>query len=123
MTPGAPPTTGHRHDHGEAAGAAAARPGCPPPDRGRWLRWLGLALPLALLGVHLATGFYVVDTDEQGVVRRFGALAERVGPGMHYRLPWPVDRVDVLKTTSVMKAGSPCRRTAGAAARWSAWSC
>ena len=24
---------------------------------------------------------------------------------MHYRLPWPVDRVDVVKTTSVMKIG------------------
>ena len=49
--------------------------------------------------------FYVVDTDEQAVVRRFGAIAARVGPGMHYRLPWPVDQVDVVKTTSVMKTG------------------
>ena len=53
----------------------------------------------------LATGFYVVNTDEQAVVRRFGALAARVGPGMHYRLPWPVDQVDVVKTTSVKKTG------------------
>ena len=29
---------------------------------------------------YLATGFYVVNTDEQAVVRRFGALAARVGP-------------------------------------------
>lgn len=28
-----------------------------------------------------------------------------MGPGMHYRVPWPVDQVDVLKTTSVMKIG------------------
>jgi membrane protease subunit HflK len=39
------------------------------------------------------------------VVRRFGAVEAEVGPGMHYRLPWPVDRVDVVKTTSVMKVG------------------
>jgi len=38
-------------------------------------------------------------------VRRFGAIQARDGPGMHYRLPWPVDRVDVLKTTSVVKTG------------------
>jgi membrane protease subunit HflK len=74
------------------------------PLRGSARRWLGLAL-LALLAAYLATGFYVVNTDEQAVVRRFGALAARVGPGMHYRLPWPVDRVDVVRTTSVKKTG------------------
>lgn len=74
------------------------------PLPGRVRRWLGLALLLLLAG-WLGAGFYVVDTDEQAVVRRFGAIAERVGPGMHYRLPWPVDRVDVVKTTSVMKTG------------------
>ena len=66
--------------------------------------WIGL-LALATIGTYFATGFYVVNADEHAVVRRFGAIAARVGPGMHYRLPWPVDRVDVLKTTSVMKVG------------------
>lgn len=77
-------------------------PWWPLPPRTR--RWLGLA-PLFLVLAYLATGFYVVDTDEQGVVRRLGAIAARVGPGMHYRLPWPIDQVDVVKTTSVMKTG------------------
>jgi len=66
--------------------------------------WIGL-LALVAIGTYFATGFYLVNADEHGVVRRFGAIAARVGPGMHYRLPWPVDRVDVLKTTSVMKVG------------------
>jgi membrane protease subunit HflK len=69
--------------------------------RGRWL-WIGLA-GFALVVAYLGTGVFVVDTDEQAVIRRFGAIAARVGPGMHYRLPWPVDQVDTLKTTSVMK--------------------
>jgi modulator of FtsH protease HflK len=67
-------------------------------------RWLGLAL-LLLLAAYLGAGFYLVDTDEQAVVRRFGAITARVGPGMHYRLPWPIDQVDVVRTTSVMKTG------------------
>jgi membrane protease subunit HflK len=74
------------------------------PMQASMRRWLGVAL-LVLLGVYGASGLYVVDTDEQAVVRRFGAIAARVGPGMHYRLPWPIDQVDVVRTTSVMKTG------------------
>jgi membrane protease subunit HflK len=83
----------------ETAPAAPVR----PRFGGRYY-WIGL-LALATIGTYFATGFYVVNADEHGVVRRFGAITARVGPGMHYRLPWPVDRVDVLKTTSVMKVG------------------
>jgi membrane protease subunit HflK len=82
------------------------------PLPGRPRRWLGLGL-LLLLAAWLGAGFYVVDTDEQAVVRRFGEIAQRVGPGMHYRLPWPVDRVDVVKTTSVMKTGVGFRLAEG----------
>jgi len=39
------------------------------------------------------------------VIRRFGRVAARLGPGIHYRLPWPIDQVDVVRTTSVMKTG------------------
>jgi modulator of FtsH protease HflK len=66
--------------------------------------WLAGIL-VALVGLYLASGFFVVEADERAVVRRFGAVAAQAGPGMHYRLPWPVDRVDVVKTTSVMKVG------------------
>jgi membrane protease subunit HflK len=69
--------------------------------RGRWLA--GLAL-VAGAG-YLASGIFTVAADEQAVVRRFGRIAGRLGPGLHYRFPWPVDRVDTLKTTAVMKTG------------------
>ena len=80
-----------------------------PADRGRtagrqW-RYGIVLLAVILPGAYFASGFYLVNADEHAVVRRFGAIAARVGPGMHYRVPWPVDRVDVLKTTSVMKVG------------------
>ncbi len=82
----------------------------PPPMRignAWWKRphYWGGALALILLIAYLATGVYTVNADEHAVVRRFGSVSARVGPGMHYRLPWPVDRVDVLKTTSVTKVG------------------
>jgi modulator of FtsH protease HflK len=85
----------------EQGGGAASRW---RPSPRQLSRGLGVLL-LVLLALWLGSGFYVVDADQQAVVRRFGAIEARVGPGMHYRLPWPVDRVDVVRTKSVMKTG------------------
>src|SRR4051812_19383077 len=47
---------------------------------------------------YLATGLAVIPPDELGVVRRFGAArAEPYGPGLHWGLPWGMDRVDRVK--------------------------
>jgi membrane protease subunit HflK len=95
---------GRRGEAGRAETELRARPGL--------LRLLGRCRPcwvlivlVALLGAHLLSGFYVVAADERAVVRRFGAVVAQIGPGMHYCLPWPVNRLDVVKTTSVMKVG------------------
>jgi modulator of FtsH protease HflK len=66
--------------------------------------WI-FAIVCLLLGAHLGSGFYIVGADERAVVRRFGAVEAEVGPGMHYRFPWPVERLDLVKTTSVKKVG------------------
>lgn len=84
--------------HEETASAAGV------PWRIKRTLWIGL-IGFGLIAAYFATGFFAVETDEQAVVRRFGRIVARLGPGMHYRLPWPVDRVDRLKTTTVMKTG------------------
>src|SRR3989440_4667186 len=80
----------------------------PPPPLGLRLRrraaWVGGLLALAVVG-YLLSGIFTVAADEQAVIRRFGRVAARLGPGIHYRLPWPIDQVDIVKTTSVMKTG------------------
>src|SRR5438093_5908312 len=83
--------------------AAPEAPSAPRPSRRR-APWLG-GLAVILIGGSLLSGIFTVAADEQAVVRRFGRVAARLGPGIHYRLPWPVDRVDVVKTTAVMKTG------------------
>src|SRR5207245_3963372 len=84
-------------------------PEAAPPPRlrlrlGRRATWVGGLLALAVAG-YLLAGIFTVAADEQAVIRRFGRVAARLGPGIHYRLPWPVDRADVIKTTAVMKTG------------------
>ena len=56
---------------------------------------------LVALAIWLGTGFYRVDTDEQGVVLRFGKVHSVTEPGLRYRLPWPVDSVLTPKVTTV----------------------
>ena len=59
---------------------------------------------LGVLGasLYLASGLYAIKPEQRGVVFRFGRLLEEeVPPGIHYRLPWPVDRLERLGTTEV----------------------
>jgi len=90
-----------RPDRAPDAEPAASRPRRRLRHRGAWIAAL---LVLAAAGYAL-TGAFTVAADEQAVIRRFGRVIARVGPGIHYRLPWPIDRADVLKTTAVMKTG------------------
>jgi len=57
-----------------------------------------------LLALWLLTGVYIVPADEQAVVTRFGRVTEpRALPGIHYSLPWPIDRVSRLKVQQLQR--------------------
>jgi len=65
-------------------------------------RKLALISGLCLLALYLLSGAYVVQHNEQGVVRRFGRVVnDQAMPGIHYHLPWPVERVDSPKALQV----------------------
>lgn len=52
----------------------------------------GIVLILILVVVGwLATGFYKVEPDEQGVVLRFGQYIKTTNPGLNYHLPFPIE--------------------------------
>lgn len=48
---------------------------------------------LLVVALWLASGIYIVEPDEVGVVRRFGAYDRTAGPGPHYHIPFPVESV------------------------------
>ncbi len=57
-----------------------------------------------LLAVYFLSGFYVVQWDESGIVRRFGYVVDAsVQPGIHYRLPAPFEDVTLVKSETVEK--------------------
>ena len=53
------------------------------------------------LGAYLLTGVYQVAPDERAVVRRFGEVVARPGPGLGFGLPWGIDRVDRVPVRTV----------------------
>jgi len=57
-------------------------------------------LLLALIAYFL-TGIYQVAPEERAVVRRFGKIVERPGPGLWVGLPWGIDRVDRVPVRTV----------------------
>jgi regulator of protease activity HflC (stomatin/prohibitin superfamily) len=58
---------------------------------------------VAVVGLLLVTGYGLsgltrVDAGEVGVVRRFGrVLPDDLEPGLHWRWPWPVERVSKVR--------------------------
>lgn len=54
--------------------------------------------------IWLASGIYVVGPGEVGVVLRFGREVGQTEPGLHYRLPWPIQTHFVVDVRSVRSA-------------------
>ena len=72
--------------------------------RSLWPPWRKLLFfgMLAVVCLYILSGVYVVQPNEQGVVRRFGRLVnDQVMPGIHYHLPWPVEQIARPKTLQV----------------------
>lgn len=71
------------------------------------LNHLTLLLKVILLSIAviwLLSGIYVVQSDEAGIVRRFGSVVrESILPGMHYHLPWPIERVNKPKVRTIRR--------------------
>lgn len=56
-----------------------------------------------LVAVWLASGFYRIEPDEQGVVLRFGEWVRTEQPGLRYHLPFPIEQAYRPKVTKVQR--------------------
>jgi membrane protease subunit HflK len=72
----------------------------PPPS---W-RWTRRRVAESLIGIWVLSGIYLVAPDQQAVETLFGKLAApRVMPGLHYALPWPLEKVTKLKVRQLQR--------------------
>ena len=102
---------------GGGGGPWGQGPGSQPPDLEEMLKRSqdrmkqvmhggGVPGPLAFLAAVVAAAvvawyafFFRVDPDELGVVMRFGEYVRQEPPGLHFRLPYPIEEVIKPKVT------------------------
>lgn len=61
----------------------------------------GILVAVLALVIWAATGFYRVDTNQQGVELVFGELNQVTGPGLNYNFPAPIGEVLLPSVTNI----------------------
>ncbi|MBF0238568.1 MAG: FtsH protease activity modulator HflK [SAR324 cluster bacterium] len=64
---------------------------------------LGFLIIFVIIALWLVTGVFIVDPQEQAVIKRFGVVMDTVGPGPHYHLPAPIETIEKEKVTAVQR--------------------
>jgi membrane protease subunit HflK len=74
----------------------------PPTPPSSWRFGGGAGVLFALvLAVWLASGFYIVVEGQRGVVLTFGRFSQETGPGLRWRLPWPIQSHEIVNLQQV----------------------
>lgn len=61
---------------------------------------VGVLIGLVLV-LWFASGFYIVDASQRGIVLQFGRFIESTEPGLRWRLPYPIQSHEVVNLTGV----------------------
>jgi membrane protease subunit HflK len=61
---------------------------------------VGLIASVAVL-IWLGTGFFIVQEGQQAVITQFGKYHSTVGAGFNWRLPYPVQRHEIVVVTQI----------------------
>lgn len=86
------------------------------PDWGQFRNFWKL-LPLGVLALFLLIGvyssYYIVQPEEEAVVKRFGEVSAIKGPGLHFKLPFGIDSVTLVPTARILKEEFGFRSASG----------
>lgn len=85
------------------------------PGGGLGGRGLALAV-LVLIGIWLLSGFYRVQTDQQGVVLRFGEWVATTQPGLNWHMPYPIETAITPSVEQINQIDVGFRRVGGTGA-------
>ena len=66
-------------------------------------RQLAIIIGVAFLGWAALSSIYTVQPEERAVVKRFGRVIGITDPGLHFKLPFGLDRAQLVATERVLK--------------------
>ncbi|MFQ5469603.1 MAG: FtsH protease activity modulator HflK [Gammaproteobacteria bacterium] len=75
-----------------------------------------LAIIVIVLLVWSASGLYIVDEGKRGVVLRFGKYLSTSQAGLHWRIPYPVDTVQIVDVAQIRNVEIGYRSVGGTGA-------
>lgn len=84
----------------DGGGNNGGGPKLPSLTPGQFGGGIGMLLGLVVV-VWFASGFYIVDASQRGVVLTLGKFSETTDPGLRWRLPWPIQTNEVVNVSGV----------------------
>jgi len=66
---------------------------------------VGIVVAVLVLTVWFIFGgpLYIVGPDEEGIIQTFGKYSSSTSPGLHFKLPWPIQTVQLPKVTEIKR--------------------
>jgi membrane protease subunit HflK len=58
---------------------------------------------LLIIATGVLTSYYIVQPEEEAVVKRFGKVVAQKQPGLHFKLPFGIDTAQMVPTARVLK--------------------
>ena len=73
---------------------------------------IGILIGMVFL-FWMASGIYIIEPAERGVVLRFGSFVDTTGPGPHWRFPYPIDKVEIVDVDQIRNVEVGYRSSTG----------
>ncbi|MCS6766830.1 MAG: FtsH protease activity modulator HflK [Candidatus Protistobacter heckmanni] len=86
---------------GRKGGGGNGKIGVPGANNGKGAG-VGAGVFIGVLAViWIASGFFIIQEGQQGVVLQFGKFKYIAGPGINWRMPWPLQSHEIVNVSGV----------------------
>ncbi|KQO14331.1 FtsH protease activity modulator HflK [Acidovorax sp. Leaf78] len=94
---------GGKNGGGRGTGSGGGSGGGFQPDMKNAGVGVGLIVGIAFV-IWMGTGFFIVQEGQQAVITQFGKYKSTVGAGFNWRLPYPIERHELVFVTQIRSA-------------------
>ena len=94
---------GGKNGGGRGPGSGGGQGGGFQPDMKNAGVGVGLIAGIAFV-IWMGTGFFIVQEGQQAVITQFGKYKSTVGAGFNWRLPYPIERHELVFVTQIRSA-------------------